>query len=233
MQNYTIILTKKQEVAEGTYKYIFAKPVGFSFSAGQYAMLEIIEPTVTDDRPSFRSLSLSSAPHEDHLAFIMRHSDSGFKQSLHALKEGEQVIMKGPLGHMQFPEDERKSVVFLAAGVGITPVRSMLLEAQHKNSKRELTLFYSNRQPSSAACLQEVTTFDIENYTCINTMTRSTDSWDGHVGKINARFLSEFIKDFQKPLFYVIGTTAFVNAMKEILKEKNVDKSNILIDNFG
>jgi len=233
MQNYNITFEGRQEVAQGTFKYLFEKPQGFSFVAGQYVMLEIPDPAVTDERPSFRSLSLSSAPHEQRLAFIMRHSDSGFKQSLFALQEGDEILMKGPLGHMRLPEDESVPVVFLTAGVGITPARSMLLDAQHKGSKRDYTLIYSNREPGSAACLEEVSSFQIENYTCINTMTDKSENWDGHVGRLDRECLTKLIPDFQKPVFYVIGTKGFVNAMKEILKQKEVSESKILIDNFG
>ncbi len=233
MQQYTTTFVKKEEVADNTYKYLFEKPEEFTFRAGQYAVIEIMNPKVEDERPAFRSLSMASAPHQEYLAFIMRSSDSGFKQSMQTLKAKDEITLKGPLGHMQLPSDMKIPVVFLTAGVGITPARSMLLDMHHRKSSREVTLIYSNREMKSAPCFQEMSEVALENYRCIHAITDNTSDWEGESRRIDKAFIEEYVPDITLPVFYIVGTSGFTKAMQSILAELDVQKEKIIIDNFG
>ncbi len=233
MQEYTITLRAKKDIAQNTMQYDFDKPKDFTFRAGQFAILDMPHPVHRDERPSFRSLSIASAPHEEILSFIMRNSQSAFKQNMLALHTGDAVTMKAPLGHMALPEDESVPVVFLAAGVGITPVRSMLRHAEQEQLKNPITLFYANRQKATAACLDEVMQCAVENYTCLAVMSRPTPQWTGLRGRINKEMIKDHVSDFVQTQFYVIGTTGFVGAMKEILQDLDVADHQLHIDNFG
>ncbi|HIP49880.1 MAG TPA: flavodoxin, partial [Candidatus Pacebacteria bacterium] len=77
---HSTTLMQKNKIAENTYQLLITKPEGFSFTPGQYVFLDFSNPIHTDDRPSFRAMSIASAPHEEQLMFIMRGSDSAFKK---------------------------------------------------------------------------------------------------------------------------------------------------------
>lgn len=233
MNQHEIAFIKFEEVADDTYKYVFEKPENYSFVAGQYVVLEILNPVFTDDRPAFRSLSMSSAPDDENLEFIMRTSDSGFKKSIHALKEGDKVTVKGPLGHMRLPEDTKTPVVFLVAGVGVTPARSMLLDAQHRDSQRTFRMIYSNRELCTAACFDEICDIKLANYKVINVMSDTCENWDGPVGRVDADFIKENTSDLTDPTFYIVGTKGYIEGMKKALAELEITQERIIIDNFG
>jgi len=230
---YSVPLISRTSVAEDTFQYNFAKPEGFAFIAGQYMIVDIPDPSVTDDRPAFRSLTIASAPHEDVVSFIMRHSESGFKQSLYALEMGDHVTLKGPLGQMHLPEDSGTPIVFLVAGVGITPARSMLRDAAHRSSDRTFRLIYSNRELCSAACFAEMCDVDLAHYEAINVMSRSCENWDGPIQLVDAAFIKANTDDLDLPLFYVVGTKGYINAMKAALIELEIPEDRMIFDNFG
>lgn len=233
MKEYTITLAKATEIAQNTMQYDFRKPDDFAFTAGQYAILDCAGQQHTDDRPSFRSLSIASAPHEPILSFIMRHSESAFKKNMLALVPGDTITMKGPLGHMALPEDPAQPVMFIAAGVGITPVRAMIRHAIHAHLTNPICLLYANRYRASAACMDELTTCSLPHYECLNVMSNPTEIWDGLRGRIDAQMIVAHAPDIAHTQFYVIGTTGFVNAMKEALESLSVTKDQLHIDNFG
>jgi ferredoxin-NADP reductase len=105
--------------------YRFKRPQGFSFRAGQYMLVNLGEKRV-------HPLSLSDCPEETgFIEFTKRMTGSPFCQQLEALNRGENIIVKGPAGTF-YPDDAGTTVVMIAGGIGITPVRSILKSLEKK-----------------------------------------------------------------------------------------------------
>lgn len=233
MKEYIVKLKQKEQVAQETWKFTFEKPVDFTFQAGQYTFLEIINTKFTDDRLNSRAMSFASAPKDNFLDFVMRESESAFKKNMVSLKAGKEIKIKSPIGDFLLPKEKNQPIVFLIAGVGITPVRSMLRQEEFENSERKITLFYSNRNAESIALHHEIESFDLKNYKCINTITRDFNNWTGERGRINETMLTQHLDDIKNSLYYVVGTKNFIDAMRNLLKEMQIADENIIFDNFG
>ncbi len=238
MQKFTAQLSQKEEIADNTFAFTYIKPKGFAFTAGQYVVLDVDESRYSDDRPSFRSLSIASAPSDQDLLFVMRGSDSAFKRSMIASEVGDTVTLKGPIGHFVLPEDERQKIVYMGAGIGITPIRSMIREELASGSERQQMLFYSNSLPSCAAYALELRDISLPEYKCVNTMTGlkdniSEDEWAGERGFIDADMIEEYCDYYKQAQFYIVGTKSFINAMKDVLSGMGIDERHIKVDNFG
>lgn len=64
MPVYDVIVTKSEEVAEGTMVFHFEKLSDFAFTAGQFISVSLINPPETDAEGDTRSFSIASAPYE-------------------------------------------------------------------------------------------------------------------------------------------------------------------------
>ncbi len=106
MNTYTIKLLEKRVVADQTIAFVFEKPEGFAFQAGQYVAMTLPQLDFSDKKGATRCLSIASAPSDDHLMFAMRITDSAFKQTLSALLIGGEVIVRDAVGRFVLPEDE-------------------------------------------------------------------------------------------------------------------------------
>src|SRR5690348_13570973 len=93
-----IKITRETTVAEGTLAVEFEKPAGFSFKAGQYMDVTLIDPSETDAEGNTRTFSIASAPYEDHLMVATRLRDTAFKRVLQRLSTGTALNMDGPFG---------------------------------------------------------------------------------------------------------------------------------------
>lgn len=188
-----------------------------------------------DNRRGIRSLSIASAPYEDELVFAMRITDSGFKQTLKMMEMGSEVIITQAIGNFVLDESDR-SVVFLIGGIGITPVRSILRQAVRDGSKRPFYLFYSNRRLEDASFSQEVQKFPTLNYRCIDTLTNQEAAdackWQEERGYICDRMLQKYIADDENPLYYIVGSPIFANAMIAMLTGMGVEKESVKQDPF-
>ena len=234
----TVKLERRQQVAEGTVAFCFGKPAGFEFAGGQSIDVTLINPPQTDAEGNTRALSLASAPHEPYLMVATRLRDTAFKRTLKTLEPGTEVKIEGPFGSMTLHRKTNRPAVILAGGIGITPFRSMLVQAAKANTGHSLFLFYSNRRPEDAAFLAELQELARQhtNFTLVATMTnleKSQAVWTGEKGHISIDIVMKYVNDLADPIYYTAGPPALVAAMKEILSEAGVDEDDINSEDFS
>ena len=238
MPIYKTILRRKEEIADGTMAFHFEKPVGFAFKAGQFGDFTLINPSETDTEGNTRGFSLASAPYEDDLMFATRMRDTAFKRVLKTLETGTEVSLDAPYGSFTLHNNSRIPAVFLSGGIGVTPVRSIVLQAAHDNLPHKIFLFDSNRKPEDSAFLNELREVQQTNlnYNFIGTMTemeKSDRKWDGETGYINKAMLEKHVGDLTLPIYYVAGPASMVTAMRQTLNEAGVNDDNIRTEEFS
>lgn len=238
MPTHTVKLLRREEVAEGTMSFYFGKPAGFQFKPGQYLDCSLIEPPETDAEGNIRTLSIASAPAEKDLMVATRMRDTAFKRVLKTMPLGTALKIDGPLGSFTLHSNAKRPAVFLAGGIGITPFRSMIVNATCEGLAHHVALFYSNRGPEDSAFLQELQQIGSENKNyqtiCVMTkMEKSKHSWHGETGYIDKAMLARFVPDVAAPIYYIAGPPAMVTAMKEILTRAGVNEDDIRSEDFA
>ena len=166
-------LQSRQEVAEGTMAFCFDKPVGRTFVAGQFIDLTLIAPPETDAEGNTRSFSIASAPFEATIMVATRMRNTAFKRVLKTLPLGTEVKIEGPFGDLRLHHNAARAAVVLSGGIGITPFRSILLQAAHEQWSQRIFFFYGNRRPEDAPFLTEMRALEREDthFTFIPTMS--------------------------------------------------------------
>lgn len=234
-----IVLATKREIARETILYVFERPKDFSFCAGQYVSIKVLFTPFKDDRGDFRAFSIASAPSQnDVLEFAMRKSNSAFKKNLDSLAIGGFAEMTPAVGKCILPETYlNRKIVFLVGGVGITPVRSILFEAMRNRRPETFFLFFSNRSVVDAPFFEEMKGWNAEhaiNLSIIHTITESDDVWRGERGYIDVEKVQKYVGgEWGDCLFYIVGTSGFVEAMRSMLEQRGVSEDKMLSDDFG
>jgi ferredoxin-NADP reductase len=230
-------LVNRQEVAEGTTAFRFERPSKWTFKAGQFLDMTLLDPSETDAEGNTRTFSIASGAHEKSLMVATRMRDTAFKRVLRAMPLGSAVKIEGPSGNLTLHDSERTTVL-LAGGIGITPFRSMVFCAAEEKLPRRIFLFYSNRRPEDAPFLVELQALQKENpnYTLIATMTamaKSHRTWNGETGPIDQKLLSRYLKDAISPIYYVAGPPEMVKGLETMLHAAGVDDSDIRAEEFA
>lgn len=238
MSHYTVKLIRKKEIAEGTMAFYFEKPSGFIYKAGQFARLTLVNPDETDGEGNSRTFSFASAPYEDDLIFATRMRDTAFKRVLKTMESGTEIRLNAPYGSFTLYDDESNPAVFLTGGIGVTPVRSIILQALHDHVPHRILVFYSNRKPEDATFLDELAASCGKNPNCtfVATMTRMEASgreWHGETAVISKAMLLKYMDDLRLPVYYLDGPPAMVGAMRKILSEAGVDDNRIRTEEFS
>jgi ferredoxin-NADP reductase len=238
MPIYKTKLKSKEEIADGTMAFHFEKPGGFGFKAGQFGDYTLLNPSETDAEGNIRGFSLASAPYEDDLMFATRMRDTAFKRVLRTMDIGTEITLDAPYGSFTLHNNARIPAVFLTGGIGVTPVRSIVLQAAHDKLPHRIFLFDSNRRPEDSAFLEELTNAQQQNpnYTFVGTMTemeKSDQNWDGETGYITKAMLEKYVGDLTLPIYYLAGPASMVTAMRQTLNEAGVDDDNIRTEEFS
>ena len=131
--------------------------------------------------------------------------DTAFKRVLKELPYGTQLKLDAPYGSFTLHMNTGIPAVFLTGGIGITPVRSMLVEVTKEPLSRRILLFYSNHAPEDTAFLEELRTLAAGNpqFTFVATMTQMGQShgeWAGETGYVTRAMLERYIDDLAVPI---------------------------------
>jgi ferredoxin-NADP reductase/MOSC domain-containing protein YiiM/ferredoxin len=207
--------------------------------AGQFLVFKIELEGHTS--PVLRSYSLSSSPSAGTYRISVKREDGPGSQYFHdRVKPGELLQVAAPRGSFTLNASERP-VVFLSAGIGATPVLSMLhaLAGPAENHARDIWWCYGARNGREHPFATEVR--DILRglqrghsfivYSKPELHDRLGEDYDA-VGHLNLAFLQG--RDIpQAAEFYLCGPAAFLADVSEALKAWNVPESCIHSETFG
>jgi ferredoxin-NADP reductase len=114
------------------------------FTAGQYVHLTATPER--GDKSMTRHMSIASPPHNPYLEFSMDlGSLTEYKRAMAALSVGDLVTAFKLKGEFLVQTASRSPVVFLAGGLGITPIRSILHDLAAAGSEVPRSLFHVAR----------------------------------------------------------------------------------------
>ncbi len=228
-------LIGKEPAAEGTMTFIFEKPVGYSFQAGQHTDIRLVSPTETDID---RHFTLACSPAGNDLRITTRMRDSGFKRFLAAMEIGTVVNIGLAHGSFTLHDDPTKVAVFLAGGIGITAAYAMIKDATERRLPHDIVLLYSNRRPEDAPFLAELQQLADQNpdFALVPTMTemdQSLQPWTGQTGFIDQAMLEKYVPAPQKlAVYYVSGPPEMVTAMHTLLTNWGVAEDSIRTEEY-
>ncbi len=226
-----------EEIADRTMAFHFARPDGFTFKAGQAIDVLLAESTTPGTDAGRHTFSLVSAPSEDRLTVATRMRDSAFKRALGRLPVGAVVGLEGPFGSLTMHGDRERAAVFIAGGIGVTPFMSMLREAARDETPRRMVLLYCNHRPEDSAWLEELRELEHRRpkfrlMPVMTAMNRSSESWSGLCGRIDAELIRGVCAGLSRPVCYVAGSSSFVASMRASLNAAGIDDDDIRSEEF-
>ena len=208
----------------------------FQFLAGQY-----IEFLLKDGQR--RAYSIANSPdQEGPLELHIRHLPGGvftdfvFGVSNPALKEKDILRFEGPLGSFFLREDSKKPIIFLAAGTGFAPIKSIIEQMQAKKIDRSIYLYWGGRRPSDLYLSDLCKTWEkeIPNFQYIPVISDGLpeDAWQGRTGFVHKAVIEDHpnLKDFQ---VYACGAPVMVNAARTDFSAKcQLPEEEFFADSF-
>jgi phthalate 4,5-dioxygenase reductase component len=154
MGEMSLTVRQKSEIADGVFLFELRSLTGGdlpAFTPGSHI-------TVTAPSGQKRRYSLCNDPSErDRYLIAVKQEPTGRGGSLSFTKdvrEGDRITVKPPGNEFEMSKSEPRSIIFIAGGIGITPIRSMILHCI-RLGKPNFKLYYFTRTPSLMAFREE------------------------------------------------------------------------------
>jgi ferredoxin-NADP reductase/MOSC domain-containing protein YiiM len=208
------------------------------FQAGQFIVVRLlVDP---EKPPALRSYSLSDLPAADHLRISVKSELNGIGSSFlcNRAREGDLLDISAPRGSFTL-RPSQDPVVLLSAGVGATPVMSMLHSLAAEKSQREVWWIYGARNRAdhpfaeeSRALLKQLS--GARGY-IVYSKPAATDQLGADFdspGHIDATLL-EKIGVSRNSDFYLCGPPSFLQNMRDGLGSWGVLAGNVHSEIFG
>ena len=209
-----------------------------AFQAGQFVVLRLlVDP---GKPPVLRSYSLSDLPAADHLRISVKSELNGIGSSFlcDRAREGDVLDVSAPRGNFTL-RSSQNPVVLLSAGVGATPVMSMLHTLAAERSRREIWWIYGARNSAEHPFAEESRSL-LKQLPCgrayiVYSRPAATDQvgacFDAP-GHIDTGLLKR-IGVSERSDFYLCGPPSFLQNMRDGLRNWGVLEENVHTEIFG
>ena len=142
----TFIIKEKRAESELITSFLLTpedgKPV-LTFQPGQYLSIKLVHPEL--EHHEIRQYSLSDAPNgRDYRISVKREQQGQVSNLLHdRLQAGDKIEVMPPTGDFYLKADGKTPVVLLSAGVGLTPMMSMLNQLLTSDHQASITWLHA------------------------------------------------------------------------------------------
>lgn len=194
----------------------------FDFQAGQWISLVLPLP----EGEGRRAYSIASPPDgTPRLSIAVTKIEGGPGSSfLHALEEGTLLRAIGPQGFFTRPRGSPHPSLFVGTGTGVTPLRSMILDALATGDTSPMTLLFGVRHLEDRLYHDEFEELVRRhpNLRVEYTLSRPPADWTGRRGYVQEHVegLWRELETRGPPHAYVCGLERMVGAVRELLRKK-------------
>ena len=203
---------------------------GFRFEPGQFAWFAIGRSPFSLTQHPF---SFSSSAERDEVEVAVK-ALGDFTAGVKDLQPGTTVYVDGPHGVFSMDRDEGPGFGFLAGGVGIAGLISMLRTMADRRDVRPALLFYANRDWDGVAFRDDLERLKERlDLTVVHVLERPPEDWAGETGYVTAEVLARHLPPaYRRFQFFICGPDPMMDAAEAALVELGVPPERVHTERF-
>ena len=157
-----------------------------------------------------------------------------------SLKPGDKVRMSGPYGDFHI-QDTDAEMLYIGGGAGMAPLRAQILHLfRTLHTDRKVSYWYGARSKKEIFYEEDFREIERQfpNFTFHIALSdpQPEDNWTGYTGFIHQVIYDNYLKDHDAPEdieYYMCGPGPMANAVKVMLENLGVERSQLFFDDFG
>ena len=231
------VVEVKQETHD-TWTVALKPPAGlahFPYWPGQFRFMALRRP----GRPfsgEEHPFTISSSPTQPgvHTSTIKESGD--FTRTIGQTRLGDKARVSGAYGrfsHVFYPEDQ--SLVFIAGGIGITPLMSMLRYMRDSKSDHEVLLLWGNKTAADIAFgeeLEQMQAAQTPRLKVVHVLSAAGADWQGETGYVDRAKIEQHCGSVAGKAFYVCGPPKMMEMVDAALRDLGVPVDSIRQERF-
>jgi predicted ferric reductase len=206
----------------------------FHFLPGQFQFLRLRGSIVPAEEHPFTIASSPSRPQQISLTI---KACGDFTNLIDRIRVGDRATVHGPFGrfsHDLYPDEGH--LVFIAGGVGITPLMSMLRAMRDRREARRVTLIYASRELDDILFVPELVAMETGRCPLLNVIyvvSQPPGWWTGETGRVDVFRLNEWCDGLGDKAFYLCCPPQMTTELVHDLRYCHVSPHRIHCDYFA
>ncbi len=195
----------------------------FAFEPGQYVHVSFLKKGLREPHP----FSLSKAPDGKELRLSIKNSGDFTSRVRSLLAPGVKLMLEGPFGRFTERAAETDKFLFIAGGIGITPIRSMLERLAAREA--DVALIYANRSPKDMVFKDELGAMGVRVHEVY-----SQDAPPGaERGFVDEEKVKRLVPDFLERDIYICGPPVMMDKLVAMFRALGVPKRRLHFEKFS
>jgi predicted ferric reductase len=197
---------------------------------GQFMWLKLQRPGRPSEEHPF---TISSSPTREPPLTATIKKSGDFTNTIDQTRPGDTAGIEGPYGRFSFLHQEPASFVFIAGGVGITPILSMLEYLQDTGDERPVVLIYGNKAEGDIIRREELDGLP-GNVRVVHVLSHPDAAWTGPSGYVTKDVIRQHAGEMLEAAHvYVCGPPVMMGMLIRGLRELGVPDARIIYERFA
>jgi len=208
----------------------------FDYVPGQFQFIKFLRDRGLPEEEHHWTISSSPSQKQYVSSTIKELGD--FTATIGDTRPGDKAVVHAPFGrfsYLFYPEE--KDLVFIAGGIGITPLMSMLRYMRDNKSALPVTLLYGNPDRDSIVFheeLREIEQGEFPSLGVVHVLQEPGEEWQGESGFIDKEKIQKYCGDnISRKGFYVVGPPVLIEKTVRNLRGLGVRDSRIHMEIFS
>ena len=206
----------------------------FRFMPGQFQFLRFLGADVAREEHPF---TIASSPARGGRFSLTIRESGDFTRSLGRIRAGDRATIHGPFGRCSYDlHPDEGDMVFVAGGVGITPLMSMLRAMRDRRESRRVTLVYASRAVDDVLFAGELSAMEAGWWPALKViyvLSRPPSWWAGESGRIDVNRLHAWCGELADKAFYLCCPPMMTRGLIRGLRRMRVHPRRIHCDYFS
>lgn len=215
---------------------IYFKPLNsgiFPYVPGQFAFVRFYSKRLSSEEHHF---TISSSPLHNPISFTVKESGD-FTSQLDKLRVGDTARIEGPFGAFS-NAGMTGPFVFIAGGIGITPLMSMVRFMKDTNQKEKTLLIYSAKTKKDLAFYNALEKLKkqarwLKVIYVLSQESHSNEKHGWYHGRITAHLLQKQVSNVLSSQFFIVGPVPMMDEVTKLLVQLGVNKRKIFTERFA
>jgi CDP-4-dehydro-6-deoxyglucose reductase len=167
---------------------------------------------------------------------VLLEGGAGTTYLFNEIKEGSELMLKGPLGVFTLPQELDRQLFLICTGTGIAPFRAMAhFIHTHQIPHQPIHLIYGCRKECDLLYADELWQLEKEmpNFTYSPTLSRSEDGWSGRKGYVHLIYEELLALQKQPAYFFLCGWKNMIDEAKQRILAMGYDRHDIHQELYG
>lgn len=182
--------------------------------------------------------TISSSPTESHVLCSTIKESGDFTASIGKTKPGDTALVHGPFGRFSYVlNPDESDLVFIAGGVGITPLMSMLRHIRETHAKRTVTLLYASRHDDEIVFRDELAGMErdgVAGLRVVHVLSEPSEEWKGERGRLDEERIRRLLgPDAARRSYYLCAPPALLQQVIQTLRNAHVPAGRIHFERFS